>query len=194
MGKFTAHVDRSSIGPVFVTLTILELPTLLIVGDLLMRQLLTPLIPFFILLLDAASLAAMTACIYTDPGVLPQNVNNYEWSLDLLELPPVNHNLVPERNYLIVHPSGLSVTQKYCMECHIYRPLRSIHCRTCNHCVERYDHHCPWLGVCIGKYNYRYFCTFLVLLNLTVMLAAVAALVVIVQRARDSQSVLSYLV
>jgi hypothetical protein len=24
------------------------------------------------------------------------------------------------------------------------------------------DHHCPWLGVCIGKYNYRYFMIYLV--------------------------------
>lgn len=51
---------------------------------------------------------------------------------------------------------GLITHQKYCIECYIYRPLRAIHCQICNHCVEKYDHHCPWLGVCIGKYNYRY--------------------------------------
>jgi palmitoyltransferase ZDHHC9/14/18 len=50
---------------------------------------------------------------------------------------------------------ALLTHQKYCVECYIYRPLRAIHCQACNHCVERYDHHCPWLGVCIGKYNYR---------------------------------------
>jgi hypothetical protein len=49
----------------------------------------------------------------------------------------------------------------YCLTCCIVRPPRAFHCSTCDVCVEAQDHHCPWMGTCIGQRNLRYFISFL---------------------------------
>ena len=43
----------------------------------------------------------------------------------------------------------------YCTICKIWLDLdkKIKHCRFCNICIERMDHHCPWTGKCIGKGN-----------------------------------------
>jgi palmitoyltransferase len=49
-----------------------------------------------------------------------------------------------------------------CPECVVKRPPRSRHCQICNQCVEKFDHHCPWINNCIGGRNLGIFYCFLI--------------------------------
>ena len=48
-----------------------------------------------------------------------------------------------------------------CPECKVIRSARSRHCAICNQCVERFDHHCPWINNCVGIGNHNAFLLFL---------------------------------
>ena len=41
-----------------------------------------------------------------------------------------------------------------CPDCKLIRTPRSRHCYFCERCVDRFDHHCPWVNNCIGKSNF----------------------------------------
>ena len=47
-----------------------------------------------------------------------------------------------------------------CPDCKIIKTGRCSHCRLCDQCVDRFDHHCPWVNNCIGKGNFGRFYSF----------------------------------
>ncbi|KAG5469638.1 hypothetical protein CUR178_01775 [Leishmania enriettii] len=57
----------------------------------------------------------------------------------------------------------------FCPMCTTYKPPRAHHCSRCNVCILKYDHHCPWLGQCVGFYNYK---NYLLVLMYTWLLTA----------------------
>lgn len=50
---------------------------------------------------------------------------------------------------------------RYCKVCQMHQPLRTKHCWDCGRCVRTYDHHCPWIGTCVGEGNRVFFFWFL---------------------------------
>lgn len=49
---------------------------------------------------------------------------------------------------------------RYCDLCSVYQPPKAAHCPDCCVCVDGFDHHCVWMGTCIGKRNFRAFVIF----------------------------------
>ena len=72
-------LNAFSIVPVVLTLLLLEGPTLLLIGHLYHTQLLPNLPTTALLILNLFAIVLLVACLCTDPGIIPQNVNNYEW-------------------------------------------------------------------------------------------------------------------
>ncbi|KAG8065758.1 hypothetical protein GUJ93_ZPchr0004g40250 [Zizania palustris] len=53
-----------------------------------------------------------------------------------------------------LYPPGTSSRDFTCPYCRLIQPPRTKHCHDCDKCVLQFDHHCVWLGTCIGKRNY----------------------------------------
>lgn len=116
----------------------------------------------------------------TDPGIIPKN---YFDNRALKQIYPKFHNperpgfqkvfyLQPQVNCSIGGNAFMGKL-KFCEFCNIFRPLRTSHCHECNNCVLTFDHHCVWLGTCIGRRNYSIFFVFI-----TTLLAFIAYMLV----------------
>ena len=89
----------------------------------------------------------------SDPGIIARQRQDYYYNTNR-----------PCLKYVI---NGHIYSLNYCYSCSAYRPPRTSHCSLCDNCVERFDHHCLWLGTCIGKRNYRYFYILTLCINLS---------------------------
>ncbi|KAK4412764.1 putative protein S-acyltransferase 4 [Sesamum alatum] len=102
-----------------------------------------------------------------DPGIIPRNKKPPECDETIeIDTPSVEwvngrppHLKLPRTKDVIVN--GHTIKVKFCDTCLLYRPPRVSHCSICNNCVQRFDHHCPWLGQCIGIRNYKFFYMFI---------------------------------
>mmetsp|Transcript_48525 Transcript_48525/g.125913 ORF Transcript_48525/g.125913 Transcript_48525/m.125913 type:complete len:398 (-) Transcript_48525:342-1535(-) len=85
----------------------------------------------------------------SDPGLLRADPSLKEVELDT----------IPNMLYNDGESGGRG--RKLCHKCRLYRPHRAAHCYECDGCIDEHDHHCPWIGTCVGKRNYRAFVAFL---------------------------------
>ncbi|KAG2637280.1 hypothetical protein PVAP13_2NG510100 [Panicum virgatum] len=96
------------------------------------------------LILLAAATASLLLAATSDPGIIPRNQAS----------PSSEEDGASAARFVAVN--GV-VRLKFCETCKIHRPPRSSHCAVCDNCVDKFDHHCPWISQCIGLRNYRFY-------------------------------------
>lgn len=68
---------------------------------------------------------------------------------------------IPWGSYSVVGKDALE-NYTFCTFCAKPKPPRAHHCRSCRMCVLDMDHHCPFIGNCVGAANHRAFVAFLI--------------------------------
>mmetsp|Transcript_19082 Transcript_19082/g.42709 ORF Transcript_19082/g.42709 Transcript_19082/m.42709 type:complete len:409 (-) Transcript_19082:34-1260(-) len=132
-------------------------------------------LPLASLVLFSTTVGFLLATSCTDPGIIPRRPFIRAMQTEEQELRQLHDAL----RYDILGPEGLEPAgdeqedartmvpeglrlsgYRWCRTCEIVRPPRASHCRDCDHCVLRFDHHCPFVNNCIGQRNYHFFMGF----------------------------------
>jgi palmitoyltransferase ZDHHC2/15/20 len=83
----------------------------------------------------------------TDPGEIPKSG---EWEILLEE------SSDSENDKLAVEKRR-DGSIRTCNHCQMRKPDRCHHCKQCDRCILKMDHHCNWIANCVGNNNYKYF-------------------------------------
>ena len=169
----------SGFKPTLMTATAITIPIILFFifeADYLSDEL-TAFIPVLITILYIIILVNLILATFCDPGVIRKF---YIQNNNINEKDKNNKRIISRIFHL-----GKIISYKYCYTCGIMRPIKSTHCGVCNNCVERLDHHCPWIGNCAGKRNYIYFFIFLALINLLQILIIIFCFIHIIKIIND---------
>lgn len=83
----------------------------------------------------------------TDPGTIPRVA---EWEI----IAEDSSESSAEKATLEKRKDG---SLRTCNHCQLRKPDRCHHCKQCDRCNLKMDHHCNWIANCVGNNNYKYF-------------------------------------
>lgn len=152
-----------------------------------------PVVPVTSGVLFVFVLSTLLRTSFSDPGIIPRATPDEAADIEKqIEVPNGSSSPTlrppPRTKEIVIR--GQTVKLKYCFTCKIFRPPRASHCSLCDNCVERFDHHCPWVGNCVGKRNYRYFYMFIMSLAFLCVFIFVCVITHLVMLSQKSQGFL----
>ena len=159
-----------SFRPTMLSLITISIPIFLFLfflSDFLTKKI-SFLIPLIIVIIYIITVSLLIIVSFCDPGIILSF--------------PMKKRIIEDRRESKIFQLGYIKNYKYCDTCSIIRPSRSTHCGDCNNCVEKFDHHCPWIGTCVGKRNYKYFYFFLFILNFLICLIIIFCIYYLIKR------------
>uniref|UniRef100_A0A7S3A9H1 Palmitoyltransferase n=1 Tax=Rhodosorus marinus TaxID=101924 RepID=A0A7S3A9H1_9RHOD len=134
----------------------------------------------FVLLNIIASSLLLLRAACTDPGIVLRSRS-----------PPADAERFRLKNgrYPRSKPAtvnGVNTHAWFCGTCLKWIPPRGFHCKTCDVCVQHFDHHCEFTGSCIGKRNYGLFLGAAFTASLAGLLSTVCIVLFVVELASKS--------
>ena len=108
----------------------------------------------------------------SDPGILERN-NEFAYYEN-------------RKSVIKLNIQGHMINLNFCYTCFHFRPPRTSHCAECDNCVQNFDHHCLWMGTCVGKRNYKYFYFILSLTTLSALIQSFSSIGYIVNHFKHS--------
>mmetsp|Transcript_10107 Transcript_10107/g.22739 ORF Transcript_10107/g.22739 Transcript_10107/m.22739 type:complete len:357 (-) Transcript_10107:76-1146(-) len=185
-GRFISGPDARACAGSFLMILVPSILWQIYVGSF-MADRYSVAIPFFTAIFQVIPMGFMLATALSDPGIMPRQKEYNEY----FDVRTKSYRNKPPQRYHDLMLRGHPFKLKYCTTCNIYRPPRCTHCSVCENCVERFDHHCPWIGNCIGKRNYWLFFSFVTstaVLNIFVLATSLLQLGVVTTEFKDDEA------
>lgn len=85
-------------------------------------------------------------------------------------------------------------TDLYCYYCDSYVSDKAKHCRRCNRCVHKFDHHCIWLNNCVGYKNYDKFFALVFFAAITLFFMALTSFIILLRLIIEKEKIASFYV